>query len=331
MCMKWMPLLNGSNGKISQKLDRTVSYGSIDKADTTEPRPITQDSPKNDDVNTKRTKITEPTSMVCSDRKGKPREETTRVKPLSKETPTTYRKNLEEENEKLLKTIDEKDQEIKRLKGALSSQVIAFDKIPKYSFSMPPRPQREELQVVHEALTSLRRCFPVNDPYQHTLDTIEQSLSALLERVNSLEMSSVSSTTKPAVLASTSDADPLQSLVHGVNFDSSGDTRRHPVPKISGLTVRHAEDNRTRNDASTKVVYYMDKSVTPFRCVLHKRIGEATLRDFKMLFDRPGQYRYHFKTLDPEFGMVKEEMLYDDDILPGWDGKIIAWVEEESS
>lgn len=38
------------------------------------------------------------------------------------------------------------------------------------------------------------------------------------------------------------------------------------------------------------------------------RIGEATLRDFKLLFDRPGQYRYHFKTLDREFGMVKEEV-----------------------
>lgn len=38
------------------------------------------------------------------------------------------------------------------------------------------------------------------------------------------------------------------------------------------------------------------------------RIGEATLRDFKLLFDRPGQFRYHFKTLDPEFGMVKEEV-----------------------
>lgn len=48
--------------------------------------------------------------------------------------------------------------------------------------------QREELQVVAEALGSLRRCFPANDPQQHTLDTVEQSLAALLERINALEM-----------------------------------------------------------------------------------------------------------------------------------------------
>lgn len=39
-----------------------------------------------------------------------------------------------------------------------------------------------------EALGSLRRCFPANDPQQHTLDTVEQSLAALLERINALEM-----------------------------------------------------------------------------------------------------------------------------------------------
>ena len=38
------------------------------------------------------------------------------------------------------------------------------------------------------------------------------------------------------------------------------------------------------------------------------RLGEITLHDFKGSFDRPGQYRYHFKALDPEFGTVKEEV-----------------------
>ena len=32
------------------------------------------------------------------------------------------------------------------------------------------------------------------------------------------------------------------------------------------------------------------------------------MRDFKQLFDRPGFFRYHFKTMDKEFGMVKEEV-----------------------
>ena len=38
------------------------------------------------------------------------------------------------------------------------------------------------------------------------------------------------------------------------------------------------------------------------------RLGEVTLRDFKSTLDRPGQFRYHFKALDPEFGTVKEEV-----------------------
>lgn len=41
---------------------------------------------------------------------------------------------------------------------------------------------------------------------------------------------------------------------------------------------------------------------------INKRIGEITLRDFKNLYDRPGFFRYHFKSVDQEFGMVKEEV-----------------------
>lgn len=33
-----------------------------------------------------------------------------------------------------------------------------------------------------------------------------------------------------------------------------------------------------------------------------------TLRDFKAAVDRQGSFRYHFKSLDPEFGTVKEEV-----------------------
>lgn len=39
------------------------------------------------------------------------------------------------------------------------------------------------------------------------------------------------------------------------------------------------------------------------------RLGEVTLQDFKTAVDREGNYRYHFKALDPEFGTVKEEVL----------------------
>lgn len=38
------------------------------------------------------------------------------------------------------------------------------------------------------------------------------------------------------------------------------------------------------------------------------RLGEVTLKDFKVAIDREGAHRYHFKALDPEFGTVKEEV-----------------------
>ncbi|XP_054716158.1 dixin-A-like isoform X1 [Uloborus diversus] len=208
---------------------------------------------------------------------------------------------------KLKRTIEEQEQEIARLKLSISSQAKNF----KYPYSAPARMQHEELQVVAEALGSLRRCFPANDSRQHTLDTVEQSLAALLERINALEMS------------------PPSALV------SSPTLRKSLYERDATSITAHVQDETSEkqlvNSNSTKVVYYMDKSLTPFRCIMHKRIGEATLRDFKILFDRPGQYRYHFKTLDPEFGMVKEEVLHDDDILPGWDSKIVAWIEEDCS
>ena len=71
--------------------------------------------------------------------------------------------------------------------------------------------------------------------------------------------------------------------------------------------------SRTASQASstpniTKILYFTNRSVTPFMCSISKRIGDIRLADFKALFDRPGFYRYHFKAVDQEFGMVKEEV-----------------------
>ena len=71
--------------------------------------------------------------------------------------------------------------------------------------------------------------------------------------------------------------------------------------------------SRTASQASTtptttKILYFTNRSVTPFMCSISKRIGDIRLSDFKALFDRPGFYRYHFKAVDQEFGMVKEEV-----------------------
>ena len=41
----------------------------------------------------------------------------------------------------------------------------------------------DEMSVFRDSLLSLRHCFNVSDPNQHTLDTLEQGISSLIERI----------------------------------------------------------------------------------------------------------------------------------------------------
>ncbi|XP_076338534.1 uncharacterized protein LOC143240260 isoform X1 [Tachypleus tridentatus] len=179
---------------------------------------------------------------------------------------------------------------------------------------------RKELKVVKEAISCLRECFASTDPYQHTLDTIEQSLASLLERVNALEEAQIN---------------PQMSKHHnGESHNTSGRSSQysndeviHNDPQVSCNQIQ--DELFSDRSRVTKVVYYTEKSSTPFLSVIPKRIGDISLGDFKMLFNRSGNFRYHFKTFDKEYGAIKEEVIHDDEILPSWDGKIIAWIEED--
>uniref|UniRef100_W5LZY8 DIX domain containing 1a n=1 Tax=Lepisosteus oculatus TaxID=7918 RepID=W5LZY8_LEPOC len=99
---------------------------------------------------------------------------------------------------------------------------------------------------------------------------------------------------------------------------------RDSWPPSSKMSHSHSSPVLS-SSATTKVLYFTDRSLTPFMVNIPKRLGEVTLRDFKAAVDREGSYRYHFKALDPEFGTVKEEVFHDDAVVPGWEGKIVAW------
>lgn len=170
-------------------------------------------------------------------------------------------------------------------------------------------PMREELQIVRDTLQSLRSGFKSKDPQHHTIDTLEQSFALLMERLHLADMQKLSNS---------------QLEAKKLNFDSTGDPRRFPLSSYQSYCLQKFEHNN-----STKVVYFTEKTLTPFMSSIPKRLGEIKLIDFKTMFDRPGNFRYHFKSMDPEYGMVKEEVMQDDDVLPGWDGKVIAWVEED--
>ncbi|XP_047247496.1 dixin-A isoform X2 [Girardinichthys multiradiatus] len=170
----------------------------------------------------------------------------------------------------------------------------------------------EELQLVRGALRSLRDSFSGHDPQHHTLDTLEQGVSSLMDRLHSL--------------------DTQRRRERGEEFKSPGrranSTDRDSWPPSSKMAHSHSSPGL---DAvvSTKVLYFTDRSLTPFLINIPKRLGEVTLRDFKAAVDRQGNFRYHFKALDPEFGTVKEEVFQDGAVVPGWEGKIVAWMEEE--
>ncbi|PIK48585.1 putative dixin [Apostichopus japonicus] len=110
---------------------------------------------------------------------------------------------------------------------------------------------------------------------------------------------------------------------------SIGKSQRAMVPSMA-RTRSPMQSKDIQSQPQTKVLYFTERTVTPFMTSIPRRLGEVTLRDFKSIFDKEGEYRYHFKALDPEFGTVKEEVVDDDDILPGWEGKIVGWVEEDN-
>ncbi|KAM8903305.1 dixin-A isoform 2-T2 [Spinachia spinachia] len=170
----------------------------------------------------------------------------------------------------------------------------------------------EELQLVREALRSLRDSFSGHDPQHHTLDTLEQGVASLMDRLLTL--------------------DSQRRQDRGEEFKSPGrranSTDRDSWPQSSKMAHSLSSPGLDAT-VCTKVLYFTDRSLTPFLINIPKRLGEVTLRDFKAAVDRHGSFRYHFKALDPEFGTVKEEVFKDAAVVPGWEGKIVAWVEED--
>nr|XP_034346625.1 dixin isoform X2 [Arvicanthis niloticus] len=172
-------------------------------------------------------------------------------------------------------------------------------------------PQTSDLQLVRDALRSLRNSFSGHDPQHHTIDSLEQGISSLMERLHVIETQK-----------------KQERKVRGLSPRNQASTEyRASWPPNS--TLPHSQSSPAVSSTCTKVLYFTDRSLTPFMVNIPKRLGEVTLKDFKAAIDREGNHRYHFKALDPEFGTVKEEVFHDDDAIPGWEGKIVAWVEED--
>ncbi|XP_074647561.1 axin-1-like [Tubulanus polymorphus] len=81
----------------------------------------------------------------------------------------------------------------------------------------------------------------------------------------------------------------------------------------------------------TVIGYYMCGDPIPYRSVLDG--ANITLRQFKQLITKKGNYKFFFKRASDEFdtGVVHEEITDDNAVLPLWEGKIVGKVEKIES
>jgi hypothetical protein len=179
-----------------------------------------------------------------------------------------------------------------------------------------------DISVISDDIDGIRKNLEIfksnldqSDPHQTLLETLEKSISDMLTRISNDHSRSLSPGRRPRR--------------HGYAQHEDRKGRRHKERSISKEEVPHAVTNPT---VWTKVFYYMtgDKSETPYVTTVPRKANEVRLKDFKAVFDRHGSYRYYFKTEDVDCGIVREEIISEDQILPLWNGKIMVWVSEKA-
>uniref|UniRef100_A0A8C7ELV4 Dishevelled segment polarity protein 1 n=1 Tax=Neovison vison TaxID=452646 RepID=A0A8C7ELV4_NEOVI len=83
-----------------------------------------------------------------------------------------------------------------------------------------------------------------------------------------------------------------------------------------------------RPQPETKIIYHMDEEETPYLVKLPVAPERVTLADFKnVLSNRPVHaYKFFFKSMDQDFGVVKEEISDDNAKLPCFNGRVVSWL-----
>uniref|UniRef100_A0A8C7UTU9 Dishevelled segment polarity protein 3b n=1 Tax=Oncorhynchus mykiss TaxID=8022 RepID=A0A8C7UTU9_ONCMY len=80
----------------------------------------------------------------------------------------------------------------------------------------------------------------------------------------------------------------------------------------------------------TKIIYHLDDQETPYLVKLPIAADRVTLADFKNALNKPN-YTFFFKSMDDDFGVVKEEISDDNAKLPCFNGRVVSWVSNCSS
>lgn len=78
------------------------------------------------------------------------------------------------------------------------------------------------------------------------------------------------------------------------------------------------------------MIYHIDDEDTPYLVKLPVAPDKVTLGDFKNVLNRPN-YKFFFKSMDDDFGVVKEEIIEDEGPLPCFNGRVVSWLVSADS
>lgn len=73
------------------------------------------------------------------------------------------------------------------------------------------------------------------------------------------------------------------------------------------------------------MIYYVDDEETPYLVKVPTAPEKVTLGDFKAQLNRV-YHKFFFKSMDDDFGVVKEEVADDSALLPNANGRVVCWV-----
>ncbi|KAG5261004.1 hypothetical protein AALO_G00298920 [Alosa alosa] len=77
--------------------------------------------------------------------------------------------------------------------------------------------------------------------------------------------------------------------------------------------------------AETKIIYHIDEEETPYLVKIPIPAEKITLLDFKQVLNKPN-YKFFFKSMDQDFGVVKEEISDENAKLPCFNGRVVSWL-----
>ncbi|XP_044059128.1 segment polarity protein dishevelled homolog DVL-3 isoform X1 [Siniperca chuatsi] len=75
----------------------------------------------------------------------------------------------------------------------------------------------------------------------------------------------------------------------------------------------------------TRVIYHLEDQETPYLIRINVPAQRVTLADFKQVLNKPN-VKFFFKSVDDDFGVVKEEISDDDARLPFVNGRVVCWL-----